>query len=139
MISGLTLPIGFECYLGFEDSYIDIKGDPIVDKFDLEEDGDHKSGISISFFLQLIDLGAVFNFRLLDNSTTELPEDIKLHQIFSPGGSINVGLYNKALTFGFGYQLAPKLRKISENGIEIEGKSDRIFMRLSWDLPLFIF
>ncbi len=138
-ISGLTLPIGFECSFGFEDVYTDTKGDIITYKKALISNDEHKSGFSLSFFLQLIDIGAIFNFRLLDNSTTELPQDIKLHQIFSPGGSINVGLYNKALTFGFGYQLAPKLRKISENGFETEEKSDRIFLRLSWDLPLFIF
>lgn len=132
-VSGLTLPIGLECTFGLEEPNNSLQSS--IDRGALER----ASGVSIGLFLQLIDLGAALNFRVSNDSTTELPSEIKLHQIFSPGGSINFGFYNRAVTIGLGYQLAPKLRKITKNGFETEERSDRIFIRLSWDLPLFIF
>lgn len=136
-VSGLTLPIGFEFSFG-------ALSDDINESESLRERVDwksikRKSGSSISIFLQLVDLGAALNFRLSNDTTSELPEEITLSQIFSPGVSVNYGLFNNAITVGIGYQLAPKLRKIMKDGFETEERSDRVFMRLSWDLPLFIF
>jgi hypothetical protein len=114
-VSGITLPIGFEM------------------SFKLKQ-GKENSG-SIGLFAQIIDLGAVLNFRVSD-STSTLPDKIEFKQIFSPGGSINYGFKNSPVTLGIGYQYTPQLRKISENGNDIYPNGHRIFLRLAWDIPL---
>lgn len=114
-VSGITLPIGFE--MTFKSKH-----------------GKENSS-SWGVFAQLIDLGAVLNFRVGD-STSTLPDKIELKQIFSPGGSINYGFKNSPVSLGFGYQYSPQLRKITENGNEIFPNGHRIFLRLAWDIPL---
>ena len=114
-VSGITLPMGFE--MTFKSKY-----------------GKENSS-SWGVFVQLIDLGAVLNFRVGD-STSTLPDKIEFKQIFSPGGSINYGFKNSPVTLGLGYQYSPQLRKITENGNEIYPNGHRIFLRLAWDIPL---
>lgn len=114
-VSGLTLPMGFEM------------------SFKLKH-GKENSG-SLGVFAQIIDLGAVLNFRVGD-STSTLPDKIEFKQIFSPGGSINYGFKNSPVTLGIGYQYTPQLRKITEGGNEIYPNGHRIFLRLAWDIPL---
>jgi hypothetical protein len=116
-VSGITLPIGFEYSYKTKKDFMNTRG-------------------SIGLFVQLIDLGAVLNFRI-DDSTSELPDQITFEQIFSPGGSINYGFKNSPLTIAVGYQYTPELRKITlENGTEKFTKGDRWFVRLAWDIPL---
>jgi hypothetical protein len=114
-VSGITLPIGFEV------------------SFKLKA-GEENSG-SLGFFAQIIDLGAVLNFRVGD-STSTLPDKIEFKQIFSPGGSINYGFKNSPITLGIGYQYSPQLRKITLNGSDIYPNGHRLFLRLAWDIPL---
>ena len=114
-VSGITLPIGFEAT--FKTKH-----------------GKENSG-SIGIFAQVIDLGAVLNFRVSD-STSTLPDKIEFAQIFSPGGSITYGFKNSPLTIGLGYQYTPQLRKITlDNGNEIYPNGHRIFLRMAWDIP----
>lgn len=117
LVSGITLPMGFEY------------------SFKPKKDISRTRG-SIGFFVQLIDLGAVLNFRV-DDSTSELPDQVTFKQIFSPGGSINYGFKNSPLTVAVGYQYTPELRKITlDNGNEEFANGDRWFLRLAWDIPL---
>jgi hypothetical protein len=90
---------------------------------------------SVGIFAQIVDLGAVLNFRIGD-STSTLPDKIEFKQIFSPGISINYGFNNSPLNIGVGYQYSPELRKISKNGNEIYPNGNRLFLRLAWDIPL---
>jgi hypothetical protein len=114
--SGITLPMGFE--LTFKTKH-----------------GNENSG-SIGLFLQLLDLGAVLNFRVSD-STSTLPDKIEFKQLFSPGGSLTYGFKNSPLTLGVGYQYTPQLRKVTvTGGNEMYPNGNRIFFRLAWDIPL---
>jgi hypothetical protein len=114
-VSGITLPMGFEAT--FKTKH-----------------GKENSG-SIGIFAQVLDLGAVLNFRVSD-STSTLPDKIEFAQIFSPGGSITYGFKNSPLTIGLGYQYTPELRKITlDNGNEIYPNGHRIFLRMAWDIP----
>ncbi len=116
-VSGITLPMGFEAT--FKTTH-----------------GKENSG-SIGIFAQVIDLGAVLNFRVGD-STSTLPDQITFKQIFSPGISFNYGFKNSPVNLGLGYQYTSELRKITENGNEIYPNGHRIFLRLSWDIPFVI-
>lgn len=114
-VSGITLPMGFE--MTFKNKH------------------GKENSASWGVFAQLLDLGAVLNFRVGD-STSTLPDKIEFEQLFSPGGSINYGFKNSPVTIGLGYQYTPQLRKITENGNEFFPDGHRIFLRLAWDIPL---
>lgn len=118
-VSGITLPIGFE----------------FTQKLKWGKNNVIKERGSISIFAQIIDLGAVLNFRVGD-STSTLPDKINFGQIFSPGGSINYGFKNSPVTLGLGYQYSPQLRQITDNSTELFPNGNRIFFRLAWDIPL---
>ncbi|EAY29020.1 hypothetical protein M23134_00174 [Microscilla marina ATCC 23134] len=85
-------------------------------------------------FLQIIDLGAMMNYRLFDDQTQTLPDDLTFKQLLAPGASINYGLKNTPLTIGAGYQYMPQIRRVKKNA-ELSN-AHRIFLRVSWDLPL---
>lgn len=114
-VTGLTLPMGVEF--------------TFKPKSDLK-----KTRGSIGFFAQIIDLGAVLNYRL-DDSTSELPEQITFEQILSPGFSITYGFKNSPLTLGLGFQRTPELRKVTIDATEDFETGDRLFLRVAWDIP----
>ena len=121
-VSGITLPIGFEFTWK-------VKKRPDPTK-------KIQNGSSIGIFAQLLDLGAMLNFRVHDDSST-LPDKVEIKHVFSPGGSITYGLKNSPLTFALGYQYTPQLRKITlDNGNEILPNGHRIFLQIAWDIPL---
>lgn len=133
MTSGITLPVGIEISFGFGSK------NTLLAKVDKESTDRKSSDFSIGLFLQVVDLGSILNFRLNDDSSSTLPGDIKLAQIYSLGGSLNIGFPNRSLTLGLGYQRTPELREVTKDGLKIMPKGDRLFLRLSIDLPLFIF
>lgn len=114
-VSGITLPLGLE--------------------FTLKAKSGNKNGASWGVFAQFLDLGAILNFRV-DNETSTLPELVEFKQVFSPGVSFNYGFKNSPLTIGLGYQNTPELRKVVESGNEIYPNGHRVFLRLAWDIPL---
>lgn len=109
-VSGITLPMGFE--------------------FTFKTKGNN----SIGLFAQLIDIGAVLNFRV-DDQTSTLPDKIEFKQIFSPGIIGNYGFKNSPITIGLGYQYSPQLRKVTEDGNELFPNGDRFLLRVTWDIP----
>ncbi|MEQ9300906.1 MAG: hypothetical protein RIF33_20195 [Cyclobacteriaceae bacterium] len=114
-VSGVTLPIGFE--------------------FTFKGKKGTENSSSIGIFAQLIDLGAMLNFRVSD-STSNLPDKVEFRQIFSPGGSITYGFKNSPVTLGLGYQYTPELREVTfENGNKTFPNGHRVFLRLAWDIP----
>ena len=130
--SGLTLPIGVEWSMGLTNStttnskskgrFINKKGD--ITSF---------TGHSVSIFAQLLDLGAILDFRISDNES-ELPNEVSFRQILSPGIMVNYGVKNSPVTIGLGYQRGPKLRKLGEDfGSK---NSNRFIFRCTWDIPL---
>lgn len=114
-VSGLSLPLGFDL------------------SFKLSENSENAT--SINFFLQLLDIGAVLNFRISDG-TSLLPDKINFEQVFSPGAAISFGLKNSPLTIGIGYQYSPKLREVTEDEIDLLPNGHRLFLRASWDIPI---
>lgn len=114
---------------------------------------------SLSLFASLLDLGAVAQFRL-ENPATDIIEtdslqttsfdelpDLKLKNLFAPGGYVVWGISNSPLALGFGAQYGPALRDITvttedETGMQIaeavisESSAWRYGFFLSVDLPL---
>ncbi|MFY0713695.1 hypothetical protein J1D01_08465 [Seonamhaeicola sp. NFXS20] len=115
-VSGITLPLGLEA------------------TFKLNHGQDNSASLGV--FAQVIDLGAMLNFRVSDETST-LPDTIEFSQIFSPGVSITYGFKNSPVTIGLGYQYTPELREVTlDNGNSIMPNGNRYFLRLGWDIPL---
>lgn len=82
-----------------------------------------KSAWSTSFFLSLIDVGAIASYRFSETEVKSLTEDtttvvhqiprIELKDIVSPGAFISIGIPKTPLSVNLGAQLGPNLRKIS--------------------------
>ncbi|MCF8243994.1 MAG: hypothetical protein K9J37_03270 [Saprospiraceae bacterium] len=96
-------------------------------------------GGSLSFYTQVIDVGAIFAYRF-SNETEQIPE-LKFQNIIAPGF---YGIYgfpnNIPISIGIGAQLGPNLRKID---VEIPGGADikttnawRFGFMLAVDIPI---
>jgi hypothetical protein len=96
----------------------------------------HWKGASASWFLSLVDLGAVAAFRFRDDGTEQVPT-IKLKDIFSPGIFWSVGFPRTPISVNLGVQAGPNLRKVTAVANDF---SDKIYVRYSMsfcvDLPL---
>ena len=120
---GLSLPIGFDFSLRLG-----------------HRQDESQSSWSLGLFAQLIDLGAMLNYRL-NTQANSLPDAVTLRSLVSPGLTLNAGLPNSPVTIGFGYQYTPALRHISK---EAHGESTgdllnahRWQLRLAYDIPIF--
>lgn len=131
---GITAPIGFELAFGekskeFKSGFRAYAGNKKVK---------YLRGWGYGFFFSFADIGAAFNYRLLD-AESELPEELTFKQVFSPGCSFNIHFRNTPLTLGMGFQYTPELRKVTTDGIETSTATMRYMVRLSWDIPLIKF
>ncbi len=106
---GITAPIGFEFTWGFRKK---IASRTTKDHGYAIKDEDIKklSGSNFGIMLQVLDIGAVFKYRLND-SESELPEEFTFKQVFSPGAAFHYGFRKTPITLSAGYQYTPELRK----------------------------
>ena len=134
--TGLTIPIGLEYTFGFTSRRKPAKASK--NYFTKNDRQRFYKGSSLGIYLQIIDLGAMMNYRLFDDQTQTLPDEITFQQVLAPGASINYGFKNSPLTIGVGYQYMPQLRKTTLVGTNDEALNNahRFFLRISWDLPL---
>jgi hypothetical protein len=98
--------------------------------------GLHDAG-SISFYTQVIDVGAIFAYRF-SNQTERIP-DLKFENIIAPGFYTIYGFGNNVpVSLGVGAQLGPNLRKIDPAaGLNIdETKAWRFGFILAVDIPI---
>ncbi|TCJ19010.1 hypothetical protein EPD60_00930 [Flaviaesturariibacter flavus] len=93
-------------------------------------------GASASWFVSVLDLGAVAAFRFGDNTTEQVPT-IRLRDIFSPGIFWSVGLPRSPLSVNLGIQTGPNLRTVKAAGNDLaNGRYVRYSAALCVDLPL---
>ncbi|MBR10825.1 MAG: hypothetical protein CMP48_24500 [Rickettsiales bacterium] len=141
MTVGMTGPIGLEIGKRLNCKKCSPPGTPT--KFVNKNNKLKKvSGHSISLYGQLVDIGAILNYRISDDSAEDLPSEVSFKQIWSPGVSLNWGIRNTPLTLGIGWQSVPELREIKidndDNPTNVGdiSQASRYFLRLSWDIPL---
>lgn len=95
-----------------------------------------KYGWSSSFFISLVDLGAVTAYRFTDDEAAEVPS-IQLKDIFSPGFFWSLGIPKSPLSINLGCQVGPNLRKIGTESNEYENNTYiRYSISFCVDLPL---
>lgn len=94
---------------------------------------------SLTAFGSLFDIGAMFAYRFNDenNQANDLPA-IKLENIWSPGAYLIYGFGDDLpISFGFGVQKGPLVRKVDSNVYNISQTSaTRFTLFLSVDIPL---
>jgi hypothetical protein len=98
----------------------------------------NKKGKNSSFgvFAQVIDLGAMLNYRLKTSAST-LPNKVGWEAVLSPGVSFSFGIPQCPWTIQLGYQRGPALRRVVDaNANDNLVPSDRIQLRLAYDIPL---
>ncbi len=120
-------------------SRINIKTEKNGDKvIKVEKELRYYSKHSFSFFVSIIDVGALAAFRLTDDQT---PVDkIQFQNILAPGAHVMFGLWNTPLSVGLGIQYGPELREVtaSEDALTptIESSAWRYGASLTVDIPL---
>ncbi|MEQ8626604.1 hypothetical protein [Ekhidna sp.] len=137
---GITAPIGFEFAWGkrgCENQGVY----NFVRKNGANQEVKSLKGSYWAVMLQLVDIGAVLQYRLKD-SEGEIPQDVNFAQVFSPGLFVHHGFKNTPLTFGFGVQYSPKLRELTVDDtmavpVTRDANAVRVLARLTWDIPLF--
>lgn len=103
-----------------------------------------RCGLGFSLFTQIIDLGALVNFYLIEGDGTAFPTDfkIRLSNIFAPGVQLGINLPKTPLTVLGGVQFVPALYKkdqISTSSEIISKLAWRAHISLMVDLPMFNF
>lgn len=94
---------------------------------------------SLGFFVPVIDVGAVTAYRFNDANAQNLPE-LTWSNILSPGLYLTYHLPRKwPIAFGVGGQLGPGLRKVTENGLELNRSGVRYGAFMAVDIPITYF
>lgn len=91
---------------------------------------------NLSLFIPLLDVGAVVDFKL-NNDSTETITNLDLNNIFSPGVYLAYGVPKLPISLGIGFQISPIASKITlENGTIAEPRKPRWNAFISFDMPL---
>ncbi|HLP92809.1 MAG TPA: hypothetical protein VK168_02190 [Saprospiraceae bacterium] len=94
---------------------------------------------SLGLFVPIIDVGAVTAYRFKDDSAQNLPE-LTWSNILSPGLYLTYHLPRKwPIALGVGGQLGPGLRKVTENGLEVDRSGYRYGAFVAVDIPITYF
>ncbi len=98
-----------------------------------------KASWSSTWFISLVDLGAVAAYRVNNDKTAQVPT-IQLKDIFSPGLIYAIGIPKTPLSFNLGGQLGPNLRRVNDNNNDYSNKTYfRLSASLVVDIPVFNF
>jgi len=96
-----------------------------------------KANFSASLFGSIIDVGALASYRLNgDNGKVETLPQVKLENIISPGAYLVLGLPRIPISIGYGYQISPQLRGVSDTSVKLENRADRWAGFIAVDIPL---
>lgn len=91
---------------------------------------------SLGFFVPVIDVGAVTAYRFKDTAAQDLPE-MTWGNILCPGIYLVYDFPDKIpIALGYGGQLGPGIRKVTESGIEINKSGWRQGFFVSVDIPI---
>jgi len=94
---------------------------------------------SYSLFISVVDIGAIAAFRFQNDSIAQIPT-IQLKNIISPGAFFSIGIPKSPISFNFGAQIGPNLRKVTSTTNDY---SNNLYIRYSVsicvDLPMLNF
>lgn len=96
---------------------------------------------SFSLGVQLIDLGAVLNYRISgsNDSTVASDPEISWQQLLSPGAQAMLHLPNSPIVLGVGCNYTPSLRKVEQQGLTYNANAFRFGVFVGVDVTIFNF
>jgi hypothetical protein len=101
-------------------------------KFNLE------SKWSYTFFVPILDLGAVTSFRIDNEEATNSLPELSFQNVIAPGGFILANRDRTPFTFGAGIQYGPQVREItSVDNATIKASAWRAMLLFAVDVPVF--
>lgn len=90
-----------------------------------------------SGFISVIDVGAMFSYRLADGQVQSMPE-ISFANVFAPGFFLYRHFKSTPLSIGANVQLSPRLRALTSNGAKVNVISAyRFGISAKVDIPIF--
>lgn len=93
---------------------------------------------SYTFFLPVLDLGAVTSFRIDDDEGTNSLPELSLQNVIAPGGFLLANRDRTPFSFGLGAQYGPQLRSVtSASGEVVEASAWRVTGVFLVDVPVF--
>jgi hypothetical protein len=120
--AGVTAPVGFAFTFGNLGRSDNLK---------------NSNGKSLTFFVPLIDVGALAAFRF-QNDSSNTASNVQLKNILAPGLYAYFGFGKCPLSLGFGAQIGPQLRSVSATDINTNKNFYiRYGLNLLIDVPLF--
>jgi hypothetical protein len=131
---GVTAPIGVSISWGH--SYLPWPFNELVPR--------STAGWSSTWYISLVDLGAVAAYRFRDDTTAQVPT-VQLKNLFSPGVIWSLGIPRSPISVNLGMQVGPNLRKIDNNNVTLasEDNGNKTYLRFSVaicvDIPVFNF
>jgi len=90
---------------------------------------------SIGILASVLDIGALTAFRFQDDNVSELP-DLKFENVLAPGGYLVYGLPKYPIAIGFGAQLGPNLRTVTDGTLITQTSGWRWGAFLAVDIPI---
>ena len=96
-----------------------------------------KDAPSYALFFSMVDIGAALTYRW-NNDTANLPQKVKLGQIFSPGLFGIWGFKNSPLALKVGTQYLPQLRSVKKGANVIEANAWHFSAAITVDIPVLI-
>jgi len=117
--------------IGFDISFHVAGGEKLYQKAMKKKSGSMNIGI------QLVDLGAVLNYRLSSDSTVETAPDVSWKQLFSPGLQLMWHFNNSPVVIGAACNYTPDLRKINQDGNTYSSNAFRFGIFLGVDVTFF--
>lgn len=92
---------------------------------------------SMNIGIQLVDLGAVLNYRISGDSTVSSSPEISWQQLLSPGAQVMWHFTNSPIVVGAGVNYTPSLRKIDQAGLSYSSNALRFGIFMGVDVTLF--
>lgn len=101
--------------------------------------GSSNNPSTLSFTLQIIDLGSLVNFYIKKGDGAQLPNDtkIQLGDILAPGAQLSYSIGDTPFTVMAGMQYVPNLSRIEDTNTNFKPLTWRAQLGLTVDIPLF--
>jgi hypothetical protein len=96
-------------------------------------------GGAVTLFVSLIDVGAIVSYRLSNNSTDDLKQEIRLESIVSPSAQLLIAIPKLPIAVGGGWKLTPKLFFSKDNTFTTVPSTNVFSLSVLIDIPIFTF
>ncbi|MDR6941686.1 hypothetical protein [Mucilaginibacter pocheonensis] len=99
--------------------------------------GSKRNGIPITIFASLIDLGSLVSYRLKDNSTEQLKQDVRLESIISLSAQAIFEIPKTPIAIAAGWKRTPKLFYSGNSTFDVKPPKNVFNLSLLIDIPIF--